>query len=208
MGNGANTNSLRISDPGLDDEFVVPSGLGPEGPAKVLFVGRVEPMKGLQVLTAAMRQLRSRAVAELEVLAVLPPEGSPHLEFARAQLAEARDMGATVIEAPGQREVAYRMARSDIVAIPSQVLETGPLVALEAMAAGAWVVASALGGLLERVHAGVGALVDHGSIDAWRDALDAAIVAAPARRASRAPAPVRHAGDVAAEMARIYNELS
>jgi glycosyltransferase involved in cell wall biosynthesis len=59
-----------------------------------------------------------------------------------------------------------------LLAVPSQGLETGPLVILEAFAAGTPVLGSNLGGIAELVHHDVdGILVDPTSVEAWAAAI-------------------------------------
>ena len=65
-------------------------------------------------------------------------------------------------------EVVATISRYDLLAVPSQCLETGPLVVLEAFAAGVPVIGSKLGGIAELVQAGFnGILVEAGSAEAW-----------------------------------------
>src|SRR5262249_41591330 len=60
----------------------------------------------------------------------------------------------------------------DILAAPARGLETGPLVVLEAFAAGIPVVGSRLGGIAELVRDGVdGLLVEPGAVEAWAQAI-------------------------------------
>jgi glycosyltransferase involved in cell wall biosynthesis len=60
------------------------------------------------------------------------------------------------------------LAEYDLLAVPSQWLETGPMVVLEAFAAGIPVIGSNLGGIAERVeHEVNGLLVKPNSVKAW-----------------------------------------
>ena len=60
----------------------------------------------------------------------------------------------------------------DVLAVPSMWFETGPLVVLEAFAAGIPVIGSNLGGIAELVKDGVnGILVEPGNIKSWTDVL-------------------------------------
>jgi glycosyltransferase involved in cell wall biosynthesis len=60
------------------------------------------------------------------------------------------------------------LAEYDLLAVPSQCLETGPLVVLEAFAAGIPVIGSNLGGIAELVkHEVNGLLVEPNSVKAW-----------------------------------------
>jgi glycosyltransferase involved in cell wall biosynthesis len=64
------------------------------------------------------------------------------------------------------------MADYDLVAIPSRWLETGPLVALEAFAAGIPVLGANLGGIAELVRNGIdGFLVPPDDVAAWAAAI-------------------------------------
>ncbi|MDP9171223.1 MAG: glycosyltransferase, partial [Acidobacteriota bacterium] len=95
----------------------------------------------------------------------------------------------------------------DLLAVPSQWLETGPLVVLEAFAAGTPVLGSDLGGIAELVRDGVdGVLVKPaGSVAAWAQAM---------RRLCGQPEllirlragirPPRHTREVALEMMPVY----
>jgi glycosyltransferase involved in cell wall biosynthesis len=69
-------------------------------------------------------------------------------------------------------DVVKTIAQYDVLAAPSQQFETGPLVVLEAFAAGLPVIGTRLGGIAELVQDGVnGLLVDAGSEIAWAKAL-------------------------------------
>src|SRR5262245_18469427 len=103
------------------------------------------------------------------------------------------------------------IARYDLVAIPSQWMETGPLVALEAFAAGVPVVGSALGGLADKIQDGVNGLLvrPYDSVHAWTAALDRCrrdreLVARLVRGISRP----KSMDDVAVEMASVYSTLA
>ena len=98
------------------------------------------------------------------------------------------------------------MSACDFVVVPSRWLETGPLVALEALAAGTPVLGSRLGGLRELVTGGVnGVLIAPNTPEAWAKEI-AALAGNPARVAKfRAGVrPPRMVEDVAREMALVY----
>ena len=72
---------------------------------------------------------------------------------------------------PNERVVSL-LAGYHLLAVPSRWMETGPLVVLEAFAAGTPVVGSKLGGISEWVrHGENGLLVDFDDIAGWADAL-------------------------------------
>jgi glycosyltransferase involved in cell wall biosynthesis len=74
----------------------------------------------------------------------------------------------TLRAAVAPEEVVGVMADYDVVAVPSRLLETGPLVALEAFAAGVPVLGANLGGIAELVRDGIdGILVAPDDAAAW-----------------------------------------
>ena len=91
-------------------------------------------------------------------------------DVAEKGIAVARDLADTLV-GPGLREldpaeVPALMASHDVVLVPS-VREPYGLVAAEAIASGRWVVAAAVGGLMEIVTDGVnGTLVEDGEFEA------------------------------------------
>jgi glycosyltransferase involved in cell wall biosynthesis len=116
----------------------------------ILFVGRLVPAKGPAVLLEALAVLRGRsgAVPSLSVVGDGP--------YRRWLERRARDLGLDVVFT-GQLAppaVAGAMRRALVVVVPSTGPEPLGLVPVEAMAAGAVVVASAVGGLTETVEDG------------------------------------------------------
>jgi 1,4-alpha-glucan branching enzyme len=139
----------------------------------VLFLGRLVPVKGVDILVRAAARWRSGArlviagsgpiESSLRKVARLAPPG--RISFAGQVLGAERDR---------------LLAVADVVALPSIRVEGGrseglPLVALEAMAAGAAVVASSVGGLAELPAASV-TIVSPGDPAALADAVDRLIL--------------------------------
>jgi D-inositol-3-phosphate glycosyltransferase len=135
-------------------------GLSPEVPV-VLFVGRIQPLKGLTVAVAALAQLAGGEGGARSSRAVLVVVGGPSGPRGEEELARARalaqgsglaDRVRWVPPVPHELLSSYYRA-ADVCVVPSRSESFG-LVALEAAACGAPVVASAVGGLA--------GLVDHG----------------------------------------------
>ena len=105
-------------------------------------------------------------------------------------------------------QVAETLSNYDLLAVPSQCLETGPLVVLEAFAAGLPVLGSDLGGIVELVEDGVNGLLvgPYASVDAWAGAFET-LVRSPELRGRLASGvrPPRGMDDVAREMLGVYN---
>lgn len=157
----------------------------------VLFVGRLQPLKGPDVAVRTLAALRE-TVPHVQLLVVGGASGADTGRIEPAELvgqATALGIGDAVHVVPArpQEELAVLYRRADVVHVPSRT-ETFGLVALEAQASGTPVVASAVDGLHAVVRAG-GTLVeghdptDHAAAIAhWLTDPTAAAVAAQAGR--------------------------
>ena len=156
-----------------DERMHLRLGLGTRAPT-VLAAGRLVPIKGFDVLVAA--------------LAKIPPASRPALVIAgegpeRNRLAElARTMGVRLQLAGllGQHALAERMAAADLFVHPCRTLANGrsegmPLVVREALACGLPVIASSSGGLGELLGTQGLTLVDPGEADALAHAVEQAL---------------------------------
>ncbi len=135
----------------------------------------------------------------------------PGSEAYAAQLERAAAKDPRIVLRPAVQADAVidAMRCCDLVAVPSRWLETGPLVVLEAFAAGTPVFGARLGGIAEFVTDDVdGTLVPPDDAAAWA-AVIAALVAAPERvaRLRAGIRPPRTMDDVAREMAELYRTL-
>jgi len=106
-------------------------------------------------------------------------------------------------------EVVERLRDYDALLVPSQWLETGPLVVYEAFAAGIPVIGSNLGGIAELVTNGDnGILVEpHSDVSAWTRAITRFVENPdlPVQLKSRRR-PVRTMEDAAADMQTVYEK--
>src|SRR5689334_24497600 len=159
----------------------------PRDAVVLAFVGRIQPLKGPDVLLRAAAELIRRDPALRERLVVLVaggPSGSGLAEpTALHELAAALGIRDSVRFLPPQGAGLVEVYRAaDVVAVPSHNESFG-LVALEAQACGTPVVAARVGGLPVAVADGrSGLLVDGHAAGSWADAL-AAVALDPARRA-------------------------
>jgi glycosyltransferase involved in cell wall biosynthesis len=178
-----------------------------KGPLKLLYVGRWDPVKGLDVIVRAVRRLTSGASVHLSIHAPLGGTAESAYERSVRKLANG-DPGITFGPLLSRSEVAAAMARHDALVVPSLWLETGPLAVLEAQAAGLYVLASRLGGIAELVHEGVdGELVEAGSVRAWTTAIERLARRHASGALTRRPREVRTTRVVATEMAGLYQSL-
>lgn len=135
---------------------------------KVGYLGRWNRMKGIDVLVKAICQLPANLPIKLDIHAIAEDE-----QYYQSVLKLIEDEPRISILPPLSREnLAPALANFDLLAVPSQCLETGPLVVLEAHACGTPVIGSNLGGIAELVTHGVnGWLVEATNIKAWTNAL-------------------------------------
>ncbi len=178
-------------------------------PDHVLFVGRLVPGKGADVLLDAFALLVGRRPgARLTIVG----DGSE-----RAELEErARDLGAAVkfTGSLAPKIVTDLLRWTSVVAVPSTEPEGLGLVALQAMAHGAVVVATACGGMAETMrHGENGYVVPSGDIEVLAASLEEAIAAAsgpagePLRAGGRATAAAHNVDAAVAESLDRYAEL-
>ncbi|HYW07642.1 MAG TPA: glycosyltransferase, partial [Longimicrobium sp.] len=169
-------------------------------PIRLAFLGRVDGVKGLGTLIAAVRA--TAAELRLDVFAVASP-GSEALEREMRQAAAPDPRIRFLPPVPAER-VIDTIAGYDVLAVPSEVKETGPLVVLEAFAAGVPVIGSALGGIAELVTDGMdGVLVEAGG---WSAAL-AALRPDEVDRLRAGVRPPRTMAAVAEEMELLYRRI-
>jgi D-inositol-3-phosphate glycosyltransferase len=172
-------------------------GLAPDA-VVLVFAGRIQPLKGPDVVlraAAELLRLHPALAARLAVVFVGGPSGSEVGAPGRLSgLAASLGMAGSVrFEAPcPQPELADWYRAADVVLVPSHSESFG-LVALEAQACGTPVVAAAVGGLRTAVRDGVsGVLVDGHDPAAWARVLNG-LLASPARLAALARGAREHA---------------
>lgn len=167
----ADPERIEIVPPGVDHAFFSPGprrgarwALGLDRSAPVLlFVGRVQPLKGLDVAIGALHRVRAvRPDARLVIVGgPSGPDGAAEAARCRA-LAVELGVADALRWVPAQPHHAlstyYRAA--DVVVMPSRSESFG-LVALEAAACGVPVVAAAVGGLRGIVVDGVTGMLVH-----------------------------------------------
>jgi glycosyltransferase involved in cell wall biosynthesis len=208
--NGVPREKLVLNRQGLPATFLASAANAGATPCtrknglSLVYIGRWDPVKGVDIVVRAVQALPSETGVCLTIHGV-PGEAAYERRVRKFAGSDRR-----IVFAPplSRREVAAAMVRHDALVVPSVWLETGPLVVLEAQAAGLYVVGSRLGGIAELVGEGPGGeLVDAGSVRAWTEA----IMRLAERHSKGAIAcqatNVRIMSTVATEMAELYGSL-
>ena len=213
---------IRVVPPGVDHAFFGPGhrpqarralGLPAEAPL-LLFVGRIQPLKGADVAVQALAAMSARPSPHLVVVGgPSGPRGEEHLILLEKLVDELGLSGRVNFQDPQPHELLstyYRAA--DVCVVPSRSESFG-LVALEAAACGTPVVAASVGGLTTLVeHGHTGYLVDPSTPVAFARAADA-ILADPLLGEQLATASVVRArgytwAQAAALLRATYEELA
>ena len=158
---GARAERIELVPPGVDHAFFSPGdqrgarfALGLDDRPVLLFVGRIQPLKGLDVAVDALIELDRPDVRLVAVGGPSGRDGAAELARITARI-EAAGIGEQVRFVPPQPHhllsTYYRAA--DLAIVPSRSESFG-LVALEAAACGLPVVAAAVGGLNSLVDPG------------------------------------------------------
>jgi len=158
----ANAESITVVPPGVNtgrfypipqDEALEYIGI-PKDQKTVLFVGRIEPLKGIDTLLQAISLIHMESGCincQLIIIGGDHPdcslENSPEMERLQ-EIRKKLGLGEEVrfLGKKGQKELPYYYSSADVVVVPSNYESFG-MVALESMACGTPVIASQVGGL-------------------------------------------------------------
>ena len=221
---GAADHRVRTIPCGVDVELFRPGSataaralLGLDAEWVLLFVGRPAPVKGLEVLLQALARLKADGLARADVrLVIVGGDRDEERDDERARLralADTLGVGSWVdFKGPQLQSTLpdyYRAA--DLCLVPSHH-ETFGMAALEAMACGATVVASRVGGLAATIQHGITGVLVPPRDDAALAAAIASLLADAPRRRSLGRHATRWAQSyawpsVARALLEVYDEL-
>ncbi len=216
----ADPDRIENVPPGVDHAFFSPgdrsgarSAVGLDDRPTMLFVGRIQPLKGLPVAVRTL-SLLERSDARLVVVGgPSGPDGTAELIRVRAMVSDlGLDDRVIFVEPQPHHALSTWYRSADVVLVPSRSESFG-LVALEAAACGVPVVASAVGGLRTLVIPDeTGFLVERGDAQAKATMVDRLLADPPmaesmGRRAAEHAASYSWAG-TAGRLRRVYSDLA
>jgi D-inositol-3-phosphate glycosyltransferase len=159
---GADLDKVSIIPPGVDLERFTPidkkeakTHVGiPCGDKNILFVGRIEPLKGIDTMLQAMALIQKRYPEAVKNTCMAIVGGDPWSDDLDEEMARLQDLRqeldihdlVTFLGSKDQDILPNYYAAAEVVVMPSHYESFG-MVALEAMAMGTPVIASEVGGL-------------------------------------------------------------
>jgi glycosyltransferase involved in cell wall biosynthesis len=193
IANGAPPAKVTVNRLGIATRLPAPKP-GPDArptalPLRLAYLGRFDPIKGIDGLVRALTSLPGDLPFRAEIIGPVSTPGEQRVADDLLKLI-GRDPRIAICPPVPHAGVPKVLAGLDLLCCPSLVAEGGPTVAIEAHAVGTPVIGTRIGGLAELVTDGVNgrlvapgdwrALADalravlldpHGTIDAWRSAL-------------------------------------
>src|SRR5262249_12787451 len=144
----------------------------PARPLKIALMGRADRAKGVETLIDAVRSLNDELVLDLYLL----NEGPQDDYLQKLKESAKGDSRIAFKECVSYHKVIPTLSAYHAVAVPSKILETGPLIVLQAFAAGVPVLGANLGGIAELVDDGKnGILLPFNSVEHWEKAISSCI---------------------------------
>jgi glycosyltransferase involved in cell wall biosynthesis len=209
LANGIEPSKLTVSRQGvaggLVEEAARSARKQPSDELVVGFVGRLEHYKGVHILLEAMAQIPKHLPLRLRVAG----SGTEPDYLRKLVIAAGQDKRIEFCGSISREEVPDFLRSVDVLAVPSNYMETGPLVVLEAHAFGVPVMGADLGGISERIRNGVdGWLLPFDDSTAWAAAIqEIALDRAKLAQIASNVEPCRTMGDVAVDMVALYRDI-
>lgn len=153
LGNGIASERLHVMPSGLSEEVLAVCRANAQkkrtGKLKILYAGRYEPGKGVNLLIEAARSLPENLDFQLDIYGYRDKEYYSYVKEGFAIAAgDPRICIHPMIPPP---ELLEKYAKYDIQCVPSLISETGPLVVLEGLYSGCFVATSVFIGLKKEV---------------------------------------------------------
>jgi glycosyltransferase involved in cell wall biosynthesis len=208
--NGVPAGKITLSRQGIVMSEKIPRPMRPHDqaePLKIAYFGRIDRTKGPDLLVRALKIIPGTNV-RIDIFAICQ-HAAPDRDYEWLETQARRDQRVNLCASVAPDKVIGLMTEYDLIAVPSRWMETGPLVAFEAFAAGVPVLGANLGGIAELVRDGVdGILVAPDDSAAWaatirRLADDRHVI----DRLRAGITPPRTMDEAADEMAKLYARI-
>jgi len=208
--NGAPADKIAVNRLGVAHRPSPPKP-GPDlrpttAPVRVAYVGRFDPIKGVEDFVRALTSLSAGLPFRAELVGPIFTPGERRIVETLRRLIGV-DPRITIANPIPHARMAQALAGLDVLCCPSLAAEGGPTVAIEAHAVGTPVIGTRIGGLAELVTDGVnGRLVPPGDWRALADAIRSMVVdpAGTIDRWRRVLTPVRTLDDVTRDYLALY----
>ncbi len=146
--NGINKDRITLSRQGLTHtQPITTQKKSRTLPVKLVFLGRLESIKGIHLIIQALQKDKNLPIS-LDIYGIVQSSDAYQHQLLRLINHDPRIQ---LKQRLFTDQVIETLQKYDFLVVPSQWLETGPLVVLEAFAAGIPVLGSALGGIKELV---------------------------------------------------------
>lgn len=174
---------------------------------QIAFIGRLYPAKGAHVMIEALLR-RPELAIRLDIYSIVQ-ESRAEMYTRKLKEQASGDSRIRFFPPVSNQDMVRLLRRYDLLAVPSQGFETGPLVVYDAFSAGIPVIGSDRGGIAELVeHGKNGMLVEASNVEAWADALDRlANNNGLLERLRAGIRPPRKMSAVAVEMLEVYQDI-
>ncbi|WP_207492035.1 glycosyltransferase [Aridibaculum aurantiacum] len=204
LNNGFKKEKLVVCRQGAE----LPIGLKRAGSTNTLklgFVGRIEPIKGLDLLVEAIEQLDHKNI-ELHVAAI--PQLGEHEDYYNKLKNKVKSFpGSTWVESlPAEKLPAFYQSLTYLV-VPSLWLETGPFVVYEALANQLPVIGTDLGGIKELVQHGKSGFLFQPNVESLVATLKDAAGSVQEISSFMENYQVRSSNEIGKEMTALYQKL-
>jgi glycosyltransferase involved in cell wall biosynthesis len=120
---------------------------------KLVYLGRIDPDKGIEVLLKAVSIIPNCNLI-LDIYGIAQGESGISL-YNKLRILYSNDKRVSFKNPIKSSASVQTIKEYDILVVPSQIMETGPLVVLEGLAAGITVIGSNLGGIKELINDGI-----------------------------------------------------
>ncbi|CAN5829639.1 glycosyltransferase family 4 protein [soil metagenome] len=209
LANGIDRDKIVLSRQAASDAFARPdrpSRRTGDAALVIGYVGRIEVDKAPDLLLKAMAGVPAQVPVRLRVAGT---GTNPNYSRLIAELA-ARDSRIEMVGLVEHAQVSTFLASLDVLAVPSRVMETGPLVVQEAQAMGIPVMGANIGGIAERVRDGIdGWVLQFDDPHPWTAAIiEAATKRDRVEQLSHNMQRTRSVADVASDMATVYRQIA